>query len=197
MSLTLHAGGLVFAWMLWAVLLWGSIAILDRENAVNTFKSALGWSLVHVGLALAMSLTWFVSLLILAAWVTFLVRLLVHHYELGPVRAIGVIIVTEAVPYLVEHVFAAVAGDSDARALAIVWGFPAAVVACWWWARRRARHGDSAAEPARLPRARIARTTRRDRRAATPAPPPTPQAVPPAPSPAADSPVPREPSMLK
>ena len=37
-----------FAWTMWAVMFWGSIAVVERDNPVNRFSAALGWSALSI-----------------------------------------------------------------------------------------------------------------------------------------------------
>src|SRR5689334_13031423 len=82
-------GALAFAWTMWAVLFWGSIALIERHNPFNTFRAALGWS--GINLAISATLGGIIGVGVLLVWVVFLLRLLLGRYELGALHAVGVV----------------------------------------------------------------------------------------------------------
>jgi hypothetical protein len=163
MSLALVAG-LAFAWTLWAVLFWGGIAVLDRDNEVNRFSAALGWSAIHLVMGLVMDAAWLLGLLVLVAWLIFLIRLLALRYELGLLHSIGVVVATFLGPYLAVLGLGQLGGSSVKGLLAVELGFAAAVLGTWLWRRRGSEVGEA------LPRARVARLRRRPARHSEAAP---------------------------
>jgi hypothetical protein len=189
---------LTFAWTMWAVLFWGSIAVVERHNPFNTFRMALALS--GINLAISATMGGIAGLSVLIIWLVFLVRLLLGRYELGLLHAIGVALATVVGPYFVTDAFISFADTSETMLLVVLYGFPIAVFTVWIWPR------PAPAPPTNLPAARVARFWRRRGRtaaveaapvaAAAPAPTPAPiaaaEAAPveaPAPAPAA-APVP-------
>jgi len=142
-------GALAFAWTMWAVLFWGSIALIERHNPFNTFRAALGWS--GINLAISATLGGIIGVGVLLVWVVFLLRLLLGRYELGALHAVGVVLATVVGPYFVAGAFVAFVGDSAALFLLVLYGVPLGVIAVWLWPRPAPQ------PPTNLPAARIAR----------------------------------------
>ena len=177
LSVSVLVGVVLFAWTMWAVLFWGSIAVIERHNPYNKFKWALLWSAAELIVSVAIGNLGFGGLGLLLAWFGFLMRLLLNSYELGLLHAIGVVIVTVVGPYFVFDAFDAVltfVGTSETMLLLLLYGVPAVVLAVWLWPRR------APAQPTNLPSARIERLGRKRPSAkapvatATPAPAPSP-----------------------
>lgn len=193
-------GAIAFAWTVWALLLWGAIALFERDNPVNRFSEALGWSVLHIVVSLTTDASWMLEVAVVVGWFTFLVRLLIHRYELGLLHAIGVVIATVAAPYAIEAGLEPVVGASEVAAYAVLFGVPAAILGGWQWRRRRAAGPGDDWRRETLPTARVARFRRRARSpvaTASPAPAAPAVARPVAtasPPPATDG---REPSILK
>jgi hypothetical protein len=177
-------GLLLFAWTMWAVLFWGSIAILERHNPFNTFGWALTWSAVEIVASVGMSAAGFAGYGILIAWLVFLFRLLLGRYELGVLHAIGVVIVTVVGPYFVSGAFFSWVGSSETLLLVALYGLPIGVLVVWRWPR------PAPEQPTNLPRARLARLWRKEARPApAPAPTKTPGSAVPAAAPLAAAPL--------
>ncbi|HWO17586.1 MAG TPA: hypothetical protein VNO30_02380 [Kofleriaceae bacterium] len=205
MDASLLIGLLLFAWTMWAVLFWGSIAALERHNPFNTFGWALVWSAVEIAASAGMAGAGFAGYGILIAWLVFLFRLLLGRYELGVLHAIGVVIVTVVGPYFVADAFFSFVGSSETLLIVALYAVPLGVLVAWRWPR------PAPAQPTNLPPARLARLWRKEAKPApapaptsapapakisaapAPAPAPAPIAPPPAPPPRADG----EPSFLR
>lgn len=152
-------GALLFAWTVWAVLFWGSIAIIERHNPFNTFGWALVWSGVHMGVSIANGAAGIAGLGVLIVWLVFLMRLLLNRYELGFLHALGVVIVTVVGPYFVGDAFVSFVGRSASLFMIVLYGVPIAIIVAWKWPRPAPQ------PPSNLPAARVTRLFRR--RAAT------------------------------
>jgi hypothetical protein len=168
-------GAIAFAWTMWAVLFWGSIAVIERHNPFNTFGWALVWSAVEIMASVAIAFLSIAGIGMLVAWLIFLFRLLLQRYELGLLHTIGVVIVTIVGPYFAADAFLSFVGSSQTLLLLALYGFPLAVLVVWRWPRPTPQ------PPTNLPPARVQKLWR-----APPAPvavaPPAPVAVaPPAP----------------
>lgn len=167
LSAPLLIGVLLFVWTVWAVLFWGSIALIERHNPYNKFKWALLWSAAEIGVSIAIGNLGFGGLGLLLAWLGFLIRLLLNSYELGLLHAIGVVIVTVVGPYFVFDAFdtlLASIGSSETMLLIMLYGVPAVVFAVWLWPRA------ASGQTTNLPPARIEKIGRKRAAAAAPAP---------------------------
>ena len=165
LSVPLLIGVLLFVWTVWAVLFWGSIALIERHNPYNKFKWALLWSAAEIIVSVAIGNLGFGGLGLLLAWLGFLIRLLLNSYELGLLHAIGVVIATVVGPYFVFDAFdtlIAFVGSSETMFMLLLYGVPAVVLAFWLWPR------PAPGQPTNLPPARIEKIGRK--RAAAPAP---------------------------
>jgi hypothetical protein len=183
MDASVLVGLLLFAWTMWAVLFWGSIAIVERHNPFNTFGWALAWSAVEIVASVAMAGAGFAGYGILIAWLVLLFRLLLGRYELGVLHAIGVVIVTVIGPYFVSGAFFSFVGSSETLLLLALYGLPIGVLVVWRWPRPAPQ------QPTNLPSARLARSWRKGAKPAPiPAKPPAPAPTP-APAPVAAPPV--------
>jgi hypothetical protein len=142
---------LVFVWTVWAALFWGSIRIVDSQSSHNYFAHALLWSAVQLAVSLAGTAFGIIgSLAMLALWWVFLMRLLLHQYEMGFLQALLVLAMLIAAPFLLEPVVLYLVEVSEVLALVVFFGAPFFILGGWLWGRRRARR---AGEDARIPRA--------------------------------------------
>lgn len=197
LPVSLMVGLILFGWTLWAVLFWGSIALVDRYNARNTFGMALVWAGVDLALSVAVSFAGIAGIAVMLAW---LFILLLRHYELGFLRTLGVVIVTVAGPYFVWSKLVAMFLENERMFLFVIYGFPLVAIAVWRWPRTAAASPEGS-----VPSARLARGWRREKAAKAPkavvtaapqqpAPVAAPIVAPPAPvTPRADG----EPSLLR
>jgi hypothetical protein len=127
-------GALVFSWSLWAVLFWGSIRILEPNNANNTFGKALAVGALYVVCTLFVHALSYIGLVLAVAWLVFLLRLLVGWYELGILKSLGVVAGVNVTPYFLVPWLYELAGGS---LIVLFVGFPAAVIAVWLIRRKR------------------------------------------------------------
>src|SRR5438445_180117 len=132
-------GGLAFGLVVWAGLLWGSIAIVDRGNAHNKFALALLWSGINLVATLSMQVMGFFGLFMLVAYGVLMLRVLTSQYELGIVRALAVIALMIAVPYFATPPLLRFVVVSELRAAIVLYGLPGGILATWWWSRRHPR----------------------------------------------------------
>lgn len=163
--------GLAFVWTVWALLFWGGIVLFDRQNRVNRFSAALGWSALHLVIGLVMQTSWLLGLAVLLAWLIFLVRLLALRYDLGLLHSLGVVAATVLGPYLI---LVGMRDVGSATLEGLVWGqigFAAAVLGVWLW-RRRSVAGAGDALPQARARLRRRRTAVLPVEEPPPAPPP-------------------------
>jgi hypothetical protein len=163
-------GAILFAWVMWAVLFWSAIAILERHNPFNTFGWALVWSAVELAVSVGLAGMSYTGWGLAIAWIVFLARLLLGRYELGALHAVGVVIVTVVGPYFVFDAFVSFVGSSETRLMIALYGIPAVVLVVWKWPRR------ASDQPSNLPPARVTRFWRR-RPAKAPVPVPVPVPV--------------------
>jgi hypothetical protein len=155
LSMPVLVGALLFVWTVWAVLFWGSIAIVERYNPYNRFGWALIWSTAELIVSFAMGTAGFAGLGILLVWLVFLMRLLLGRYELGMLHALGVVIVTVVGPYFVADAFVKFVGSSETMFMLVLYGVPLAVGLVWLWPR------PAPAPPTNLPAARVERFRRK------------------------------------
>jgi hypothetical protein len=148
-------GALLFAWTVWAVLLWGSIAIVERHNPFNTFGWALAWSGLNMVVSLANGALGIAGLGVRIIWLVFLMRLLLHRYELGFLHSLGVVIVTVVGPYFVGDAFISFVGSSASLFLIVLYAVPVVILVAW----KRPRPAPQL--PSNLPAARVTRLFRK------------------------------------
>jgi hypothetical protein len=161
-------GVIFFGVVMWALMLWTGIALVDRRNPRNEFMTAIAWSLVQLMFVLPMlaastgprvvALGYSPALLIvLACWCTSLLLVLVAWYRIGILSAIAVVAAVVFGPFslvsLLERL-AVIAGDDHTVGLAILYGVPACVLLAWRANRRRGAQADPAPS---LPAARVIR----------------------------------------
>jgi hypothetical protein len=188
---TIEIGGLAFALAFWAVVLWGSIRVIDRSNTQNSFGAAMAWSVLQVIAGYAMQHS-ALGIFFLAAWLVFMLRLLTQHYHLNLLGAIIVTISTAAVPYYAIPVLVRIIGDNDVLGLAVLFGFPVVVFGVWLVPGYRARRSERDNAP-EFPTARV---EQRKRATTAPTAPTAVAAVAPAPQKPVDDSPNREPTLL-
>lgn len=151
-----EVGLIAFGLTFWAVLFWGSVRIVDPGNAHNRFGSALAWSVAHLLLMFALAWSQMFGYIVFAAWLVFLLRLLVDFYGVGLLRAILAIIIANGTPYAIAPLFARIVMTSgEAGVLLILFGFP--IVTFVVWLAPNAGKGRTAAERPGMPVARLFR----------------------------------------
>ncbi|HEU0034848.1 MAG TPA: hypothetical protein VFQ53_29690 [Kofleriaceae bacterium] len=158
----IFVGALLFAWIVWAGLLWLSIRLIDRTNPYNRFAIALVWGAFNVAAALVLQHVMWFGLFLAVAYLVLFVRVLTRHYELGILATIGVIALMQAIPYVVMPKLLDWVDDSELRAYVVLLGLPGGILATWLVGRR---HAIAADEDRRVPRAKVVR-----RRETEPAP---------------------------
>jgi hypothetical protein len=153
-ALWLLASILYFGVVTWAGMLWLSIFLLERDNPYNKFHHALIYSAIRIGIDIAVSIISFgyLGLGLLGAYLVLGVKLLTYHYELALWKAIAVIGLMVAMPYLLMGEIADFVGDSWFRLGLVFYGLPTAILAAWLVGRWRGRY---ARKPSTLPEARI------------------------------------------
>jgi hypothetical protein len=176
--LAIHA----FAVAFWASVFWGSIELLDRGNAKNTFGLA-----VILGVICDLThLAGVPDLFYLCAWLVFLFRLVTWHHGLGVLASAIVTAATVFAPYLVIPLLVRFIGDSELRLDLVFYGLPIAVFGAWIVTamRRRARPRDQAPGDV-IPMAQIERGGRKPAASVPVAVPVAPIAAPRTPDPVA------------
>jgi hypothetical protein len=188
---------LLFAWTVWAVLLWGSIRIVDRTNQHNSFVAALVWSAVQLGVSLGVQTLGMAGLGVLVLWLAFLLRLLLRQYEMSIAPALLVLVMLIAAPFGLAPALEVIVGTSELLALLVLCGTPFAIIGGWLFGRYRQR---SRGDDDSLPVARVFRRKRAEPRpaAVTPVVAVMPVAPPPPPAPPPrDAAAPGEPTLLR
>ncbi len=127
--------GLLFGLVVWAGLLWGSIALLDRGNAHNRFPKALFWSAVNLVAFLLLQEVALFGIVLAIGYLVLLVKILTKHYELGILQTVGVVLLLMIAPYVLMPVFVAWAGESELRGLLVLFGLPALILGIWLYGR--------------------------------------------------------------
>ncbi|HUJ63034.1 MAG TPA: hypothetical protein VLX92_31255 [Kofleriaceae bacterium] len=184
----LGLGVFLFSVSFWAVVFWGSLALIDRGNSRNKFALALLIGVLAVVTAFTRSMMPFADIVYLVVWLVLLLRLLALYYHVDLLRSIGVVAATLAAPYLILPLFVRAVGGSEAKAWLVLYGFP--VVTIGAWIALRTTRGRDAGE--RIPRARVARVGKDAKRDDAPAAPPPVIAAPAVPPPRPDG----EPTLL-
>jgi hypothetical protein len=146
---------LYFGVVIWAGMLWLSIHLLERDNPYNKFLHALVYSAIRIGIDIAvgiLAMGFFPALGLLVAYLIVGVRLLVYHYELSIWKALAVIGLMVAMPFLLGEQIQQFVGNSLVRAIIVIYGLPTAILATWVIGMYRNRY---AKRPSNLPEARI------------------------------------------
>jgi hypothetical protein len=155
LTVWLLASLLYFGVVVWAGMLWLSIHLLERSNPYNKFLHALVYSAIRIGIDIAaaiLTLGFFPSVGLLTAYLILGVRLLMYHYELSIWKALAVIGLMVAMPYILNEQIAEFVGRSWVRLIIVIYGLPTAILATWLVGRWRGRY---AKQPSNLPEARI------------------------------------------
>jgi hypothetical protein len=146
----------------WAGVFWGSIRIVDGANAKNSF----GLAVVLAAIFDFTHLAGIPDLVYLLAWLLFLTRLVMWHYELGLGGGLVITGVTVLAPFFAMPVMLRLVGDSELRAYLLLYGLPIAVFGTWIVSIVRSRLPHEATPTSPLPQARVERGGRRAKRAA-------------------------------
>jgi hypothetical protein len=147
-----------FAICVWALIYWGSIKALDRDNPKNTFGLAL-WLGGLFTLSFMFPLP---GIVMVVAWLVLLIRVSMWQYDLGLVPAAIASAATVFVPYFGARYLFKFVGDSDVRAYVLVYGVPAVTLAVYLASRIKGRNAEPkmrwAGPPTtpELPEARVA-----------------------------------------
>jgi hypothetical protein len=150
--LVVHA----FVVALWAVIFWGTIRLLDRHNAKNSFGIAVGLGALYAFAHMAM----IPDILYLVAWLVLLLRIVTWHHNMNLLGAIVVTASTIFTPYFIMPPIVNWVGGSEVRALIVLYGVPIGVFGTWAVAWIRGRNPGPKRERA-LPKARVERGGRK------------------------------------
>lgn len=161
LSATEFVGVFLFAWVLWAVLFWGAIAVIERHNPHNTFGWALVCSTGQLAASLVIGQAGLLGIVLLLAWFVALVRVLLTRYELGLLHSIGVVIAVIVGPYFVSGWLVSLVGASETGFVIMLYAVPIAILVAWRFLRRRALATLEAAVGPALPEARARRARKR------------------------------------
>ncbi|CAN5420992.1 hypothetical protein BH11MYX1_BH11MYX1_00180 [soil metagenome] len=141
----------------WALIYWGSIKVLDRDNAKNRFGVALGIGLLYT-FSFMFPLPGF---LMIGVWLVLLIRLTMWQYELDLIPSSIATAATVFVPYFLVPYLGRFVAESHARAYALIYGLPAITLVVYAAMRFRSRHSapkvqwaDKKSQPG-LPEARV------------------------------------------
>src|SRR3954471_11899545 len=151
----LWLGGVLFVTSMWALVLWGSIKLLQRDNPKNTLGTALAMGLLFT-LTHQFPLPGYLYLI---AWLLLMARFVMWHYHLN---ILGTLLVTAATvfgPSFIVDQLINVIGDSETLAAVIFFGLPIATIGTWFYLRQQGKRAAAAEAPERgIPKA-IARVT--------------------------------------
>jgi hypothetical protein len=196
----LLVGLLLFSLVFFALMLWGSIYVVDKLNPYNKFAMALFISAANIGASMMIRFLPFADMIYLVGSLCLLLRLLVAYYQLDLVRALLAAGLTIGAPFLILPKFGEWVGLDFMRLYILCYGFPAVVVVAWQVLKRRTPK--DLAEHSPIPRATVANEDRKGKKsrrredtapvAAVPAVRSAPIVAPAAPPPRADG----EPTML-
>jgi hypothetical protein len=169
----LWIGGALFSLALWAVSFWGSIHVLDRENAQNKFGHAMALSALHLVVALILQYMFLAGLFFAVGWLVFMWRLLLMTYRLGFLKILAVLAALGVGPYYVVPWLNQTFSDSEVIGWIVLYGFPVAVFAAWlrpdrWRRDRTEKKTATKATKVALPVARVERQSRPARPSALP-----------------------------
>jgi hypothetical protein len=159
LTLWLIASILYFGVVVWAGMLWLSIHLLERNNPYNKFLHALVYSAIRIGIDIAvviLSMGFLPSLSMLGAYLVLGVRLLMYHYELSIWKALAVIGLMVAMPYILNEQIFGFVGNSWLRMILVIYGLPTAILLTWVYGMYRSRY---AKRPSNLPEARLVTRT--------------------------------------
>lgn len=138
----------LFGITVWALIFRAGIGLLERGNPKNTFGTALLLGVIFGFVApYAISAFFLFGLILALLSLVALFRVLVQYYELGLLRAIGAIVLTEVGLYLARAAFIALYRSSPSLAKALVIALPAVVLVSWRVLRRREALGPESEVP--------------------------------------------------
>jgi hypothetical protein len=143
-------GGVLFVTSLWALVLWGSIKLLQRDNPKNTLGTALAMGLLFT-LTHQFPLPGYLYLI---SWLLLMARFLMWHYHLN---VLGTLLVTAATvfgPWFIAQQLAKVIGDSETLDALIFYGLPIATIGTWFYLRQKEKRAAASDAPERgIPKA--------------------------------------------
>lgn len=150
----LVVGLLLFSWVFFALMLFGSIYVVDRYNPYNKFAIALLMSAANMAGSFMIRFAPFADMIYLVGALCLLLTVLVRHYQLDLLRALVAAALTIAAPFFILPKFGEWVGFDLTRLYILCYGFPAAVVVAWQVLKRRTPR--DIAEHSPIPRARVA-----------------------------------------
>src|SRR5438067_2424734 len=134
MEVAIFLGLICFGVVVWALVLWAGIALVDRHNRRNDFACALGWSLVHLMFMLPLlaarpgphpiELAYSPLAVVLGAWSVSLLLVLVRWYRLSLVPAIAIVTTVVFGPFSLVSMFGHVTARGGVEQLVILYGVP-------------------------------------------------------------------------
>lgn len=143
-------GGVLFVTSLWALVLWGSIKLLQRDNPKNTLGTALGMGLLFT-LTHQFPLPGYLYLI---AWLLLMGRFVMWHYEMNILGALLVTAATVFGPWFIAEQLVKVIGDREWLDALIFYGLPIATIGGWFYASRKTKRLAREGEPERgIPKA--------------------------------------------
>jgi hypothetical protein len=154
----LIVGLLYFALVFEALILWGAIYVVERQNPYNKFVMALVLSAGNIALSFMAGMLPGGQFIYLIGALVLLLRLLMLFYQLDVLRALVAAALTIGAPYLILPKFGEWIGLSMTRVWILLFGFPTAVVVSWIVLRMRKPAVDSPIPEARIERIKRAET---------------------------------------
>ena len=134
---------LYFSVVVWAGLLWGAIWLLERDNPYNKFHHALIYAAIRIVVDVALAFFGIFGIAFVVAYFAVAVRLLVFHYEMAVWKAICVIGLVIATPFVVMPELADWIGNSLFRLGIVLLGLPTGIIAIWLTSLFRKRYNRS------------------------------------------------------
>ncbi|MEO8549366.1 MAG: hypothetical protein ABI678_05320 [Kofleriaceae bacterium] len=135
---------------LWALVLWGSIRLLQHDNPKNTFGTALAMGLLFT-LTHQFPLPGYLYLI---AWLLLMARFVMWHYHLN---ILGTLLVTAATvfgPWFIGEQLVKLAGENETLDAVIFYGLPIVTIGGWFYFRQKEKRAAAAGEPVRgIPKA--------------------------------------------
>jgi hypothetical protein len=142
---------LYFSVVVWAGLLWGAIWLLERDNPYNKFHHALIYAAIRIVVDIAFAFLGIFGIAFVVAYFAVAVRLLVFHYEMALWKAVCVIGLVIATPFVVMPELADWIGGSLLRLGIVLVGLPTGIIAIWLTSLFRTRYNRAK----HIPEARI------------------------------------------
>jgi hypothetical protein len=151
----LFIGAIGFGLVVWAGMLWGAIALIDRHNAYNRFPTALIWSALNVAAAFVLREIALLGLFVGIAYLVLMIKVLMRHYELGILQTLGVLGLLIAAPHVLMPPLLGFVETSELRAILVLFGLPLGIIAIWLVGRYKARRRVEDVTADGLPQARV------------------------------------------